>query len=329
MTTIRMRLPVIATTLLALLGSTACPAPEAAAQRKRRFFDPDKIELERDIEYGAAGDRALKLDVLLPKQESDQPRPAIVWIHGGGWRGGNKASGLGRIAPLVATGEYVGFTVEYRLSGEAKWPAQVHDCKAAIRWIKAHAQTYNIDPQRIGVWGSSAGGHLVSLLGTSGDVEALEGENGTPDESTKVACVVDFCGPSDFFSFEMGENPRSPVGQLFGGKVSEHRAAAQAASPVTHVSSDDPPFLIMHGTEDRVVPIQQAERLHKQLQENGVSSVFVKIEGGGHGIGGAEVNRRVAAFFAKHLLGSDDDVSAEPIKYTRPARKKRPKKPAQ
>jgi acetyl esterase/lipase len=218
---------------------------------------------------------------------------------------------------LVAAGDYVGFSVEYRLSNVATWPAQIHDCKAAIRWIRANADKYGVDPERIGVWGSSAGGHLVSMLGTSGGVKELEGENGSPDASSQVACVVDYCGPSDFLAFAE-KNPRvdhaaSAISKLLGGSISELKNLAKQASPITHASSDDPPFLVVHGTKDDVVPIDQAERFYAALKKADVDATIVRIDGGGHGIRGAEVSRRVRAFLDKHLRNKDVEVSGGTI----------------
>lgn len=287
----------------------------------------DKIAVETDLEYGKAGRLSLKLDVIRPKQESAEPRPCIVWIHGGGWQGGNKSSGSQRLAGLVSSGEYVGVSVGYRLTDVASWPAQIHDCKAAIRWVRANAKKYNINPDKIGVWGSSAGGHLVSLLGTSGDVAELEGENGTPGVSSRVTCVVDFCGPSDFLAFGKSNprlnDPGSPVFKLLGGPLADKQDAAKQASPVTYVTMDDPPFLIMHGTVDTTVNIRQAELLHAKAKEAGINVTFVKIEGGAHGFGGEEVNARVKAFLEKHLLGKDVTVSGEAIKAPAAAEKKK------
>jgi acetyl esterase/lipase len=279
----------------------------------------DKIAVESNVEYAKAGDISLKLDVLKPKAESDKPRPAIVWIHGGGWQNGDKASGLGRLGGYVAGGDYVGVSVGYRLTDKGSWPAQIHDCKAAIRWVRANAEKLGIDPERIGVWGSSAGGHLVAHLGSSGDVKEVEGDLGTPSlaaggVSSRVACVVDFCGPSDFPNFQITSGARSPIIKLLGGLPPDKPEAAKEASPITYVTKDDPPFLIVHGTDDRTVPFNQGERFHEAQKKAGVDTTFVKIEGGGHGIGGPEVERRVRAFFEKHLLGKEVQVSGEPIK---------------
>ncbi|HUE72846.1 MAG TPA: alpha/beta hydrolase, partial [Pirellulaceae bacterium] len=296
------------TYLTLVLVFTFMAAP-LAAQEKGRFAQQlrERLVVETDVEYGKAGEMPLKLDVIKPKAAADESkrRPCIVWIHGGGWQGGNKNSGLGRIGAWVAEGDYVGISVGYRLSGVATWPAQIHDCKAAIRWIRANADKLGIDPEKIGVWGSSAGGHLVSLLGTSGDVKELEGNNGTPGVSSRVACVVDYCGPSDFLRFARSgasaANTNGPVSKLLGGPVSEKQEAAKEASPVTYVTKDDPPFLVVHGTADRTVPFAQGETFYEKLKAAGVDATFVKLDGGGHGIGGPEITARAKNFFDKHL----------------------------
>jgi acetyl esterase/lipase len=300
----------LAVLFVALLVTSAFaqrPGQKAAELR-------EKITLESDIEYAKAGDISLKLDVLKPKAASDKPRPVIVWIHGGGWQNGDKSSGMGRLAGYVAGGDYVGVSVGYRLTDKGSWPAQIHDCKAAIRWIRANAEKLGIDPNKIGVWGSSAGGHLVSHLGTSGDIEEVEGDLGTTGVSSRVACVVDFCGPSDFPNFQMTSGAQNPITKLLGGSPKDKAEVAKEASPITFVTKDDPPFLIVHGTDDRTVPFNQAERLYDAQKKAGLDTTFVKIEGGGHGIGGPEVEARVRAFFEKHLLGKDVQVAAEPIK---------------
>jgi acetyl esterase/lipase len=216
----------------------------------------------------------------------------------------------------------VGVSVGYRLSGEAIWPAQIYDCKAAIRWLRANAARYKIDERRIGVTGHSAGGHLVALLGTSGDVQELEGENGHPEYSSRVACVVDLCGPSDFPHFleQRGSGGRSSVVKLFGGPPADHPAAARAASPVTWASADDPPFLIFHGTEDRTVPFAQSETLAEALKAAGVDVTFVRMEGAGHGLPGRELSERRRNFFERHLRGQTVEIPDTPIQ-VEPAKK--------
>jgi acetyl esterase/lipase len=279
---------------------------------------PDTIKFQPDIVYGKAGDVELKLDLYLPKTEAKKPLPVVVWIHGGGWRAGNKSSGVGRVVPFVESGDYAGVSVMYRLTDVTAWPGQIHDCKAAIRWIRANASKYNLDPDRIGVFGSSAGGHLVSMLGTSGDVKDVEGENGSSGKSSRVTCVINFCGPTDFLSFFVDnptpEGATGPVSKLLGGMPKEKPEIAKHASPTTYVTKDDAPFLHLHGTNDKTVPVKQAETLHEALKKAGVESTFVKIDGGGHGFGGPEVNQRVKDFFDRHLLRKDVKVSSEAIK---------------
>jgi acetyl esterase/lipase len=267
------------------------------------------------VEYGRAGDRSLKLDLLRPKDQGDKVLPVVVAIHGGGWQGGNKESFRWLAAGFAATGNYVGISVGYRLTGEAIWPAQIHDCKAAIRWVRANAATYKLDEKRIGVTGNSAGGHLVALLGTSGDVKELEGDCGNAGYSSRVSCVVDFCGPSDFLKFleQPGAGGRGAVTKLFGGPPAEHAAAARAASPITWASADDPPFLIFHGTEDRTVPFRQGETMAAALEKVGVPVTFVRVEGGGHGLGGREINQRHRNYFERHLRGQEVEIPATPI----------------
>lgn len=278
---------------------------------------PDNIVVERDVEYAKAGDVGLKLDIYRPKAESTKPRACVVWIHGGGWQGGNKSSGARLVTPLVATGDYVGVSVGYRLTDVAIWPAQIYDCKAAIRYLRANASKLGIDPNKIGVWGGSAGGHLVALLGTSGDVAELEGNLGTTGVSSRVNCVIDYFGPADFLLFGVDSprlnEPGQPVYKLFGGPLKDHQSAAKQASPVTFISKDDPPFLIVHGTKDPTVNINQSEQLYNRQKQAGASTLLVRVIDGGHGFASPEISARVKAFFDKNLLGKDIAVSEDSI----------------
>jgi acetyl esterase/lipase len=274
-------------------------AAPAMAQPPRRLAG--RLEAHRDLEYVAGGHRRHTLDLYVPAK-ADGPLPVIVWIHGGAWRSGSKEDPLG--LAYTAKG-YALASINHRLSGQAAFPAQIEDCKAAIRWLRANAKSYGLDGSRIGVWGASAGGHLAALLGTSGDVKELEGAKGDADESSRVQCVVDWYGPTDFS--QMGgfhDDPRSPESQLIGGPVQENKAQVAAANPITYVSRDDAPFLIMHGDRDTRVPFNQSELLHAALKKAGVETTLVAIKGGGHGGPGfysAENSRRIEAFFEKHL----------------------------
>jgi acetyl esterase/lipase len=300
-------------------------AEEDRAFTRRRAAGPgqaarfsDSIKAELDIPYAGTDNPRQRLDLYLPKvRKDDKPLPVVVYIHGGAWRAGDKRGGYGMVAPLVESGDFVGVSVGYRLTGEAIWPAQIHDCKAAIRWLRGNAKKYNFDPGRIGVTGTSAGGHLVAMLGTSGDVPELEGKLGDHlNESSRVQCVVDQFGPTDLLA--MGgshNNPNSPESKLVGGAVQESQEAARSASPTSYVSKNDPPFLFIHGTDDRVVPFHQSELLHAALNKVGVESVLIPVQGGGHGgFGTSEVTQRMRQFFDKHLRGTDVSISGDPIK---------------
>jgi len=293
-------------------------------QGPQRSFG-ENVKITRDIPYAGTKDPRQMLDLALPKKPAgDKPLPVVVFIHGGAWRAGNKSSGLGRVAKYVATGKYAGVSVGYRLTNEAIWPAQIHDCKAAIRWIRANAKKYNLDGEKIGVWGTSAGGHLVAMLGTSGGVKAMDGTLGPNAKlSSRVACVVDCFGPTDFVQMDahrppgarMAHDPAdSPESKLVGGPIQKNKDKVAAANPITYVSKDDPPFIIAHGTADPLVPFHQSELLDAAFRRVGIKQVFIHVIDGGHGFGGAEFDKRVTSFFDKHLRGKNVKVSAKPIK---------------
>jgi acetyl esterase/lipase len=213
----------------------------------------------------------------------------------------------------IAEGEYVGASVGYRLTDKGSWPAQIHDCKAAIRYLRANAKELGIQPDHIGVWGGSAGGHLVSMLGTSGDIAELEGSLGVTGVSSRVNCVVDYCGPSDFLRLDPAtpklNQPGESVYKLLGGPIGEKMAVAKQASPANFVSKDDPPFLIVHGTVDPLVPLDQATSFHQRQLEAGMKSTYIKMEGAGHSLTGDEIESRVKAFFDRELLGRSVSLS--------------------
>ena len=280
--------------------------PSAHAQERRPL--PPGVKVVRDIEYIPGGGRAQSLDLYLP-EKADAPLPLVVWIHGGAWSAGSKDGN--RAMPLMRDG-FATASVEYRFSQQAVFPAQIEDCKAAIRFLRANAAQYGLDPQHIGVWGSSAGGHLVALLGTAGDVAAWE-KGGRPEVSSRVQAVCDFFGPSDLLTMgAQGANHRpmpatdtaeSPESKLIGGAIPDNPDKAKAASPVTYASADDPPFLIVHGDKDPLVPHAQSKELHETLQKAGVNSTLRIVEGAGHGNGidTPETMQTVRDFFIKHL----------------------------
>lgn len=270
---------------------------------------PPDVEVISDLEYGTGGGRALKLDMVKPKTPGTQPRPALVWIHGGAWLSGNKEGGVEGLLWFAQHG-YVCATVEYRLAKEAAMPAQIHDVKAAIRYLRANAARFGLDPDHIGVWGSSAGAHLAALLGTTNDTEVLDGAGGTPGVSDNVQAVCDWFAPTDLLSIGHDEADQrkhnqadSPESRLVGGAVQENREKSIQASPITHVSRNDPPFLVMHGDQDNTVPIKQSEVIVKALREAGVDVTYIPVPGGGHGKGFDTARHRqtVLNFFDKYL----------------------------
>ena len=262
----------------------------------------NNVQIQRDLEYVEGGHERQKLDIYIQK-DVDSPQPLVVWVHGGGWQGGSKESARPML-PLLQHG-YTVASINYRLSQHATFPAQIEDCKAAIRYLRANAKKFNIDPERIGVAGASAGGHLVALLGTTGDVKELEGTLGNADQSSAVQAVVDLFGPTDLT--QMGgshNNPNSPEAKLIGGPVQELKAEAAKANPINYVSKDDPPFLILHGDEDRVVRHNQSELLTAALNKAGVPVTFHTLKGAGHGgpqFQTLENQARVVSFFNQHL----------------------------
>lgn len=231
-----------------------------------------RMQIDRSLEYGRIGARFLTLD-LYRREPSATPSPVIVWIHAGGWSSGDKST---TPAAALVTGGFAVASIDYRLSSEAKFPAQINDCKAAIRWLRANAKTYNLDADHIGVWGHEAGGHLASLLGTTGDVKELEGDEGNLDQSSRVQAVVDIAGISDLMQpadpDSKAKPAATPAALLIGGAVADNKEAAQKASPITYVSKDDPPFLVIHGTADQAVSPRQSELFVASLKVAGVNA---------------------------------------------------------
>jgi len=265
---------------------------------------PSGVRMEQDLVYARAGQKDLLLDLYLPVSHSAARLPVIVWVHGGGWRGGSKERCP---AAREARRGYAVASVNYRLSQEAVFPAQIHDLKAAIRWLRANAGSYGLDPGRFGAWGESAGGHLVALLGTSGGVGELEGNLGNAGYSSRVQAVVDFFGPTDFLQMPkfpgsiLHEAPDSPESQLIGGPILQNKDKAARANPITYIGKDSPPFLIMHGDQDRMVPANQSELLAEALKKAGIEVQLGIVKGAGHGFGGHDIRLAVEAFFDRHL----------------------------
>lgn len=258
-----------------------------------------------DVVYAEVDGRKLHLDLYLPKN-AERP-PLVVFIHGGSWRKGTYKQCP--VAHLAEKGFAVA-SIQYRFTDVAIFPAQIHDCKAAVRWLRAHAKEYGYSVEKIGVSGSSAGGHLAVLMGTSGDVADLEGSvAGNAEQSSRVQAVVDFFGPTDFVlrgkTHDARANiPESGTYQLLGGAAKDDDQRAARASGVTYVTADDPPLLIIHGDMDQTVQMNQSESLRDAYLKAKLPVELIVVPGGGHGgkeFGSEEIRRRVTEFFAKHL----------------------------
>jgi len=300
-----------------------CNACGAATAQQHGL--PQGVRAEKDIQYVPGGDESQRLDLYLPEQPGEKPLPLVVYVHGGGWKGGSKQ---GCPAVVYVGRGYAAASVEYRFSQKAVFPAQIQDCQAAIRWLRANSKKYNIDPDHIGVWGGSAGGHLVSLLGTSGGKKAFAPIGGNEDQSDRVQAVCDVYGPANFntvmqqaaddksvkniFKFN---TPSDPYSCLIGANLGEDKQKGAAVSPVHYVSSDNPPFLILHGTKDALVPLAQSEEFAAALEAKGVKVLFQKFPGGGHGgpmFGRPAVNELIQKFFDKNLKGEDIKIELVP-----------------
>jgi acetyl esterase/lipase len=263
------------------------------SMRRRTRTDAKLIP---DIPYATVDGKKQLLDIYMPKKSTGKPI-LVVWVHGGGWTKGSKNDVHRAFLALTQNGFAVA-SIDYRLEGIKAHPKLIHDCKGAIRFLRAKAKKYGYNADKIGVGGGSAGGHLALLLGTSGGDKKLEGTvGGNLDQSSSVQAVVDLFGPSELVS-----QPR--IKQKMGSEYL--REVAISASPVTYIDKHDPPLLIYHGTDDRVVPIEQSRIIHKKYQAAGLTSKLNVIEGAGHGFKPSEFDHKkesevIKKFFDRHL----------------------------
>lgn len=280
----------------------------AIGLKQVKLIDPVKeipagVVETKDIEYGKVGERSLKLDLYQPA-EIRKPVPGLIFIHGGAWSGGSRDMYRYYTVRYAQRG-YVAATISYRLSGEAPFPAAVQDAKCAVRWLRANAAKYHVDPDKIAAIGGSAGGHLSMMIGYAPDVPELEGHGGHAGVSSRVAAVVNIYGPYDLTT-EIGRKSGS-VKKFLGGKTYEEAPDLYlAVSPSKYLKKGAPPTLILHGTIDDVVPIEQSDMLAKKLAGLGVPYVYDRLEGWPHAMDLAEsVNERcqwfMNQFFAKYL----------------------------
>jgi acetyl esterase/lipase len=286
--------------LLVCLGLIAhVTAPDALSENKPRTAT--------GICYAEVQGQKLLLDLYLPAHSE---APLLVWIHGGAWRGGSRANPP--LGFLVEQG-YAVASIDYRLSPVAQFPAQVHDIKAAIRYLRSRQSEHGYNARRIGIVGSSAGGHLAALVGVSNGHRELEGKVGEHlDQSSDVQAIVDYYGPTNFLTILKQSTPhglsvRVPALQLLlGGAPEEKIDLARLASPVAHVDPADPPLLMLHGDQDPQVPINQSHELQGAYKQHGLKAELEVVYGGAHGGAGffdADRKRLVAEFLDKHVRG--------------------------
>lgn len=308
------RFPAGALAVFALASSLDAAAPPPT---------PPAITVQPDLNYAGGTNPRQALDLYLPANRTGGARlPVVVYIHGGGWYRGSKDAGRAWLQPLVETGAYAGVAINYRLSGEATWPAPIHDAKAAIRWIRAQADRHGLEPDRIGVAGASAGGTLALLLGVGAGVLELAGRVGPHLEAdTRVQCVVNLFGRVNFLAEPASARAAPSTAEalagrmkaLFGGPLEDRTDVARLASPVRHITPGDPPVFTIHGTGDPTVPYAQALELDESLRRAGVPHLLLEMTGYGHGFQDPEANRRARLFFDRHLRGSSADIPVTPI----------------
>jgi acetyl esterase/lipase len=285
----------LATTAALIVGMALTPTGPLHAQ--------GEVTVENDIEYSNPDNQHLQLNMARPKA-GDGPFPAVVCIHGGGFRAGTRQGYDGLIRQLAQRG-YVAVTVTYRLAPKYPFPAAVYDCKAAVRWLRANAKKYRIDPERIAATGGSAGGHLAQFLGVTADVKEFEGDGGNPEQSSRVACVVNYYGPSDFTqSYGKSVDAAEVLPLFLGGNLEQARRRHIVASPLYWVTPNAAPTLCVHGTKDNYVAHEQAVWIVDRLKAAGVEAELLTLEGAGHGFSGEDARRADEAmflFFDKHL----------------------------
>ncbi len=257
------------------LGSTVLTMVSIVKSRSMKPLPPE-AQMFKDMEYAVYRGESMQLDIYLPPTEG--PYPLIIWFHGGAWMIGDRTEIEPGALAQVERG-YALASVSYSLTDKAVWPVQAYQVKAAIRWLRAHAEEYNFDPDRFIAWGMSAGGYLACIIGTSEGVESLEDVSlGNGEYSSRVQAVVSWYTPTDLL--QMFDDDADSIGaRLLGCPVQSCPEKAAAASPITYLTPDAPPFYLMHGTSDALVPHNQSVILYKALQEAGVEATFISLPG--------------------------------------------------
>lgn len=288
---------IFAAAAAAAIGMTVCTTPCLA---QARLATPSHKDVPYDDDHSSQC-----VDVYLA--ESDKPTPAMIYIHGGGWRAGSKNNIPGWLKAFVADGQLSVVSVEYRFTDVAPHPAQVNDCLRAIQFVRQNAEKWNIDTKRLGVTGGSAGGHLSAYVALHDDAADAKSDDQVKQHSSRVTCAVSFAGPTDWTLLSTIDHRHPAYRQLIGHEPGTPAADLSAemikdVSPISFASKDDPPIMQVHGDKDVIVPIEHAQTLHKKLEALGVKSELVVIPGGNHGVAGAGNSERATAFVKQHLL---------------------------
>ncbi|QDT93823.1 alpha/beta hydrolase [Gimesia algae] len=307
---------------LFLLGLVTCLIPEpqkSSAQNQKGKKEvpilsniaplPKDLKIVEDIEYRPGDRRAWKLNLVMPRERGEKPRPAIIFVHGGGWSSGDKGRGIFKSGPVeYASLGYVCISVNYRLSDEDPFPACLQDVKCAVRWLRAHAEKYNVDPDRIGGFGNSAGAHLVSLLGLVNKNQNLEGDGPWQDQSSLLNAVCVSAIPSDFVNWPGGARNKRTLFQLLNSSETSLEELAIQASPITYVNKQAPPFLVFQGAGDRLVDVSQADSFVAALKTAGaVDITYQRYPKANHDVFTShrrETYPEMEAFFDRVLMNS-------------------------
>ena len=287
---------------------------KVSSKEDELLFKNPRVEYQiKTFNYAGNQNPRQEIDVLLPMKTSNSPLPCLIFIHGGGWQAGDKRQGHQHLQEYVNSQKFIGVSVGYRLSNETIWPAQLHDCKAAIRFLYANAQKFNIDTARLAVFGTSAGGHLAATVATTGNNTKLNGTIGHHlTQPTRIAGAISYFGPTDFqrmddFPGKFQHNaPGSPESRLIGSPIQSNPDKTQAANPITYIDGKDPPLICIHGDHDNLVPFNQSELLTTALTKQNVPTALIRIKDGRHGgFLNPEIKKLEAQFFNAILFKNE------------------------
>lgn len=276
--------------------------PLISIGQKLDYAEEFAYDIHRNLDYAGNGNIRQALDVYIPQNRISEELPVVVYIHGGGWRRGSK-NYAGRGLPFLRTGRYIFAAINYRLVDEAPILEMVYDCKAAIRYLKSNAEKYGIDKSKIGVWGTSAGGHLSAMIGLTSSSKALEGDIGNfKNENGAVTCAVNAFGPSNFLTQFKRFEEALEKSERFESFFNSDMEAVKLTSPINHADADCIPFFIYHGAEDKTVSIKESENLFNKLQISGAEEIyFQRITDGPHSVRHERITQQMINFFDKYL----------------------------